>query len=165
MRSCICFIICIIFCTFRIFRYQYPPKQNKSMLLPHSHKLTQDKIHSAHVTRHIVKATCTPLHEIIPSSAASANWHSISVHPHCFPINPYWELAHAPICRHQNAICLWKFIVFAITADSFPLATPRNEITLFNSLFAYITYGALEGNTAGFVCTRESRLGCVFASY
>lgn len=33
--------------------------------------------------------------------------------------------------------------------DSFPLATPRNEITLFNSLFAYITHGALEGNIAG----------------
>lgn len=33
-------------------------------------------------------------------------------------------------------------------ADSFPLgATPRNEITLFNSLFAYITHmGVFEGN-------------------
>lgn len=88
-----------------------------------------------------------------------------SVYRHCFPINPYWELAHAPICRHQNAICLWKFIVFAITVDSFPLATPRNEITLFNSLFAYITRCVLEGNIAGFVCTCESRLGRVFSSY
>lgn len=51
---------------------------------------------------------------------------------------------HAPICRHQIAICLWKFIVFAITEFFSYGSDPRNEITLFNSLFAYIT--PCEGN-------------------
>lgn len=95
------------------------------------------------------------------ATAAASNWHSISV----ATLFPYQSLlgvstrAHAelraPICRHQIAICLWKFIVFAITVDSFPTgATPRNEITLFNSLFAYITHaGVFRGehrNIAGF---------------
>lgn len=51
---------------------------------------------------HIVKATCTPLHGIIPATARIAlpacrlpQIDIQSVSRHCFPINPYWELAHA----------------------------------------------------------------------
>lgn len=61
-----------------------------------------------------------------------------------------------PICRHQIAICLWKFIVFAITADSFPAGAAKSPYSI---PFLHTSHARV------FLSTRESRLGAVFASY
>lgn len=57
------------------------------------------KQHSKHgADPHIVKATCTPLREIIRATSRDTSRPQIDIQsasPHCFPINPYWEKSEA----------------------------------------------------------------------
>lgn len=105
---------------------------------------------SAHDDPHIVKATCTPLREIIRTSLKLTFNQCRDIVSLSILIGSRRTRADMPRYSAIKSQFVYENLLYSPLphADSFPSgATPWNEITLFNSLFAYITHmGVFEGN-------------------
>lgn len=107
------------------------------MTLPSAHRYSVLR-----VTRNYIRSTSSETHFGLQRDQIDIQ----SVYPHCFPINPYWKFSsHAKTRVDTPSNCNLFMKIYCIrhyrAADSFPAGTTlRTKITLFNSLFAYITY-------------------------